>query len=179
MNRRVLFIVISVALAGSALGSYRRRHLGEKVEEAELIVIGVATAEGKRVPIAGAAYPRHYRHQCRVVVKQVLWPEGSARTNDIVIRHDVYTNHPASWWNYNNTTGVFFFVETSTLVEQYRARMKHKLRGQDMLNYVLAGIGDDWYGTNEWFRLPRFDGWYESVTNVSKIRELIEERKKQ
>jgi hypothetical protein len=167
MTKRTTLLIVLCLLAGvlALADVYRPRTTADKVAEAELIVRGVATLEG--LPLAETEHP--VKRQCRIMVLETLWPTNQLDTNSIVVSHWAWTKWPDTWWNYNSQTGVYFFVRTTTALKETRADMKS--RGN------LDKIGDDFFGTNVWIGLDRFDDWYEPATSITTIQRLIKESK--
>ena len=176
----ILFLFTSASLLST---SYRRRHLDGKVKASDLIVLGIATAEGAPRRSDFGPFPQYYKYECRIVVQRVLWPENKALTNDIVIPHLVITNWPANWWNYSNTTGVFFFTKTPIPEEQKTANRRHfeqesrSLPG-DIQKRLMIEADKIPIITNTWSRLDCYDDWFEPITNMPAILEQIRKIKK-
>jgi hypothetical protein len=105
---------------------YRRRTLDEKVKEADLIVLGTATAFGdERVAItnfSGGSQPpllldgtnwifpkpaasgvSLYERDLRIDISEVLWPPSATQTNVITFPYYILKSWPESCWNYLNT----------------------------------------------------------------------------
>jgi hypothetical protein len=101
-----LFLLLTLVLTLSiAFGtSYRPRTFEEKIKEADLIVLGGATAFGDEVAVSGGLFTRNLR----VDVKEVIWPPSYKETNAIVFRYYIVKTWPKSWWDYSNTAGIFF-----------------------------------------------------------------------
>jgi hypothetical protein len=158
---------ISVGLLGLA-ESYRRRTPAEKVSEAELVVRGVATLEG--LPLAPTEHP--VEHSCSIVVLQTLWPTNQPATNTIVIRRLAWNKWPDTWWNYNSHTGVYFFKTAKTALREVNEYMKRRYPNG------VHKLDDNYFGTNTWTPLDRFDDWYEPATNATMIQRLVEKEKK-
>jgi hypothetical protein len=162
-----LFLLFSIGLLVFA-DSFRARTPTEKVSSAQLIVRGVATLDG--LPLAPTQHP--VKRSCNIVVLETLWPTNQPAMKLIVVDRWVWTKWPDTWWNYNSKTGIYFFIRTTTAVEQERARVKQRYPEG------LLKIDDNFFGTNTWTPLERFDDWYEPTTNVTEIQRLIEKVKK-
>ena len=149
MKRSVTLVGLLVLCLGVAIAnSYRPRTLDEKVKEANLIVLGTATAYGEEHTAVKDGSFTLYERSLRVEVKEVLWPSSYQDTNAIVFRYYMEKAWPKSWWDYTNTPGVFFLTKS-----------KRPERGQ-------------------WDRLERFDDWMEHQTNAPVVRALIKMLKK-
>ena len=170
MRKRTTLLSVLCLLVGFVVFAnvWGRRTTSEKVTEAQLIVLGIATLDG--LPLAPTEHP--VERSCSVVVLQTLWPTNQPATNTIVVRHWAWTKWPDSWWNYNSQTGVYFFVRTTTALKQLRADIKRR----DPEG--LIKLDDNILGTNTWTPLERFDDWYEPATNVVAIQRLLEKDKK-
>jgi hypothetical protein len=109
MKRAVTFVVLVGMFVGVAIAnSYRPRTLDEKVQDADLIVVGSATAFGAERSAGGDLFER----DLRIDVKEVLWPPSYTDTNAIVFRYYIVKTWPRSWWDYTNTAGVFFLTKS-------------------------------------------------------------------
>jgi len=128
-------------------------------------VHGVATLEGGRLTNT----PSPVKRSVKVQVLETLWPQNSQVTNTFIVDRYVWTHWPDSWWNYNSRTGVYFFIRTAAAVQL--ARERERLRPTGLT------IRDNFYGTNKWMPLDRYDDWYEPDTNLANIEALIVTRK--
>ena len=146
MKRSLIFIpLLALCFGAATANSYRPRTVDEKVKEADLIVFGTATAFGpERVASGGGLYER----ALRVEIKEVLWPPSYTNTNAIVFRYYIVKTWPKSWWDYTNTSGVFFLTKSKRP------------------------------GRGHWDMLERFDDWMEHPTNASVVSASIKTLKK-
>ena len=128
MKRFITLVALLVLGIGIAVANTPRpRTLDQKVKEADLIVLGTATAFGPKRVVSGDWL---YERDLRVEVKAVLWPPSYRNINAIVFRYYIVTTWPKSWWDYTKTPGIFFLTKN-----------KRPERGQwDM----LEGLGGDW-----------------------------------
>jgi hypothetical protein len=149
MKHLVTFVALLGLFIGVAIAnSYRPRTLDEKVADADLIVLGTATALGpERVAVNDGSFILCER-DLRVEIKAVLWPPSYTNTNAIVFRYYIVKTWPRSWWDYTNTPGVFFLTKS-----------KRPERGQ-------------------WDRLERFDDWLEHQTNAPLVRASVKRLKR-
>lgn len=195
MNRIVIMVIGISTVVLSVVSTFSQvischgpLNLDGKVKGADLIVFGCATVEGKWVPSNPGPRPLYYQQQCRIVVMEVLWPHEPSLTNDIVISLIFKTNWPASFWNYTNTTGVFFFNRTPTIAEQKAEHKKYFGEIERQLEEIVRKLPEDIrnnlpsrtveegpFDTNKWSRLGN---WLEPATNAPMIRELIGKIKK-
>jgi hypothetical protein len=150
---------------------YRPRTLDEKVKEAELIVVGTATAFGdERVMITNffggtqppllpdntnSIFPKPadrgvslYERNLRVNISEVLWPPSASQTNVIIFPYYILKTWPESSWNYSNTPGVFFL------------------------------IGNKHPEQSEWTMLDRYNDWMEPETNAQLVRASIKKQRR-
>jgi hypothetical protein len=142
-----LFVVYSQRVEAGPRVDPAPRTLDEKVRDANLIVLGAATAFGDRKPLVKDSLLHLYERSLRVKVAAVLWPDGMTDTREIVFRYGIVEAWPKSWWDYTNTPGVFFLT-----------RNIDPTRGK-------------------WDRLPQFDDWLESSTNALAVLLSIEKQK--
>ncbi len=147
-------------------GSWRPRTPSEKVARAELIVRGVATLDG--LPLEQTEHP--VRRVCRILVLETLWPTNNPIQKKLEVEHWAWTQWPATWWNYNSQTGIYFLERTTTALARARLRHERRFPGSPTLP-------DDLYGTNVWRPLSRFDDWYEPAANLAMVRALIKHQK--
>jgi len=140
------FLMLCTGLAFAT--SYAPRTLDQKVEEADLIVLGTATAIGPERVAETTCYGVVYERDLRVDVKEVLWPPSYTGSKEIVFRYQFYKDWSKSWWDYTNTAGVFFLTKT-----------ENPEKGQ-------------------WDRLQRFDDWLEQPTNAPLVSTSIKKLKK-
>ncbi len=166
MTKRTSLLMLLCVLACVMVlaDSWRPRNRLEKVVEAELIVLGIATLEG--LPLETTERP--VERACRIVPLKTLWPTNEAITNMIVVTHWAWTKWPDTWWKYNSQTGLYFLERTSTALKRARANPR----------YGRGSIHDNVFGTNYWIPLSRFDDWYEPTTNMPAVQKLIKESKK-
>jgi hypothetical protein len=182
MKSKILVLLCSL-LCGIVLAGKRPRTQPEKVHQAELIVDGVASLVGPK-----SFYNRPngqqdiYKQNCRISIGRVLWPEHSSMTNVIVIPMSILTNWTSSCRDYNNTTGVFFFVSTEALVKEELQHYKF-MYGNSLPEGCGELIRSNLYKecsdtTKQWSKLSRFNDWYEPASNTTEIIRLIKELKK-
>ncbi len=177
--KRTLAITVLVALATcyvTLATSYRPRTVEEKVREADLIILGVGTVEGREK--GETEHP--YECRCRFTVTEVLWPSNLMVQPEFVVKHFAWHKWPSSWWNYNATTGVFFFTKTPR-PDQQRDDLYKMLAselgdpiGDEDREMIRAAIEKTPVNTNTWTQLDRFDDSYESTTNLFLIRRLVQ-----
>jgi len=168
MKRTILLMLLCVVASALVVAdSWRPRTRAEKIADAELIVLGVATLEG--LPLETTEHP--VKRACRIVPLKTLWPTNEPATNIIVVDHWAWTKWPDTWWKYNAQTGVYYLERTTTALK--RARTDSRRRDPQ----VRIQIGDDFLGTNAWIPLSRFDDWYEPMTNTIVVQKLIKDSK--
>jgi hypothetical protein len=103
-----VFALLALCVGLAFANVYRPRTLDEKVQDADLIVRGTATAFGAERDAGGGLHER----SLRVEVSQVLWPSSYTNTNAIVFRYYIVKAWSRSWWDYTNTAGVFFLIKS-------------------------------------------------------------------
>jgi hypothetical protein len=142
------------------------RTLDQKVKEADLIILGKATAFGDdrvvNTNFSGGTQPllsqentnaalhgvALYERNLRIDINEVLWPPSASQTNEIIFPYYILKTWPESWWNYSNTPGVFFLVKS-----------KQPER-------------------SEWTKLDRYNDWMEPETNTPLVRVSIKKQKR-
>lgn len=112
MTRAIIItVLLGMCLSMVIADSFRPRTLDEKVQTAEVVVLGTATAFGDSIR-PDKEFPL-YTRRLRVEVVEVLWPPSFTNRSDIVFQYDIMKHWPRSWWDYTNTPGVFF-LQTNT-----------------------------------------------------------------
>jgi hypothetical protein len=159
MNRIVFTIALLTAGAAN-LHSFPARPLStdEKIQAADVIVVGFATAQEEPTRSAGGEVPPKpdnglARRILRIEVRDVLWPPSATNTQVLILRHSQIGNLPDAplpdeCLTYTNAPGVFFIV-----------RSKTSKRGEWVL---AANAGLD---------------WLEPATNALAVMLLIESQK--
>ena len=126
---------------------YLPRTLDEKVNDAQLILLGKATVIGDKTPFSSDKGISQYERVLRIEVKQVVWPYSYTNKGAIKFQFFISENWPKSWWDYTNAPGIFFLT-TNTNPEH-----------------------------GQWDKLPLFDDWMEPTTNALAVLFSVEKNK--
>jgi hypothetical protein len=153
----IVLLVLSLQTAGAQVSepSYdyqprpdpAPRLLPQKVRDAELIVFGAASAFGGTTPPLIASTMEFYERNIQVSIAAVLWPPTLTNLGEVVFPYSFLPIHPRSWWDYNNTAGVFFLTTNSA---PRRAR---------------------------WDKLACYNDWWEPPTNLIDVLATIQNEK--
>jgi hypothetical protein len=101
----------------------------EKVEQADLIVLGKATTTGAEYIVVRNGSFKMYERDLQIDVKDVLWPPSFKETNMVTFRYYVVQDISKLRWLYTNTPGVFFLKKNT----------RHE-KGE----WEMVGSGNDW-----------------------------------
>ena len=166
----LLFLCVSVVMATS----YIPRDLDEKVAEADLIVIGTATAVGEK----NASQVFDYERELQIDVDEILWPHMTSKVERIVLRFGVIEAWPRDWWNYNQTHGIFFLVNEKRTFDYSSP--------DDVLVSILPTSNSVSVSTSvaarvslptSYVRLTRFNDWMEMLAASNAVRNSIKKQK--